>query len=209
MPTQQPIRLYSFPLSGHAHRVKLLLSMLNLPHEVIDVDIPNGEHKRLEFLKINPHGQVPVIVDADVTLYESTAILVYLAKCYGGEHWLPSDPLSAAHVQQFLSLAAGEIFEGPHRVRLVKLFKHDMDYALALQKTKSVLTQLDQHLTGRDFLAAGHATIADLACYSYVAHVPEGGVDLAPYANVRGWIARVEQLPGFVPMKASPHAIIA
>ncbi|NUU01612.1 glutathione S-transferase family protein [Herbaspirillum robiniae] len=209
MTTQQPIRLYSFPLSGHVHRVKLLLSMLELPHEVIEVNVPAGEHKQADFIRLNPRGQIPVIVDGDVTLYDSTAILVYLAKRYGGEQWLPSDPVGAAHVQQFLSLAAGEIFEGPNRVRLVKLFKSEIDYALAHRKTLAVLGLLEQHLDKREFLAAGHATIADLACYAYVAHVPEGGVDLAPYANVRSWIARVEQLPRFVPMKASPHAIAA
>lgn len=209
MSTQQPIRLYSFPLSGHVHRVKLLLSMLDLPHEVIDVNLAGGEHKAAEFIRMNPRGQIPVIVDGDVTLYDSTAILVYLARRYGNEQWLPSDALGAARVQQFLSLASGEIFEGPNRVRLVKLFQRDIDYALALQKTQSVLSLLDQHLAGREFLAAAHATIADLACYAYVAHVPEGGVDLAPYANVRSWIARVEALPRFVPMKASPHALAA
>lgn len=209
MPTQAPIRLYSFPLSGHVHRVKLLLSMLELPHEVIEVDLAGGQHKQPDFLEMNPRGQIPVIVDGDVTLYDSTAILVYLAKRYGGEQWLPSDPLGAAHVQQFLSLAAGEIFEGPNRVRLVKLFKRELDYQLAHQKALSVLGLMDRHLAGRDFLAAAHATIADLACYAYVAHVPEGGVDLAPYANVRAWIARVEQLPRFVPMQASPHALAA
>lgn len=209
MPAPHPIRLYGFPLSGHAHRVRLFLSVLNLPHEVIDVDLPHGQHKQPEFLALNPRGQIPVIVDGDVTLYDSTAILVYLAKRYGGEQWLPSDPLGAAQVQQFLSLAAGEIFEGPNRVRLAKLFKRDLDYALAHQKTLAVLELLERHLGQRDFLAAGQATIADLACYTYVAHVPEGGVDLAPYANVRGWIARIEQLPGFVPMQASPHAIAA
>ncbi|KAF1047839.1 MAG: Disulfide-bond oxidoreductase YfcG [Herbaspirillum frisingense] len=209
MSTQESIRLYSFPLSGHVHRVKLLLSMLDLPHEVIDVDIAGGQHKQPDFIKLNPRGQIPVIVDGDVTLHDSTAILVYLAKRYGSEQWLPADPLGAAHVQQFLSLASGEIFEGPNRVRLVKLFKQGIDYALALQKTQAVLGQLEAHLADRDFLAAAHATIADLACYTYVAHVPEGGVDLAPYVNVRSWIARVEQLPGFVPMKASPHALAA
>lgn len=209
MPQPQSIRLYGFPLSGHAHRVRLLLSMLGLPHEVVDVDLPHGQHKQPEFLALNPRGQVPVIVDGDVTLYDSTAILVYLAKRYDDGRWLPADPLGAAQVQQFLSLASGEIFEGPNRVRLVKLFKRELDYALAHQKTMAVLALLERHLDGRDFLAAGHATIADVACYAYVAHVPEGGVDLAPYANVRGWIARVEQLPGFVPMPASPHAIAA
>lgn len=209
MSSQPSIRLYGFPLSGHAHRVQLLLSMLNLPHEVITVDLANGQHKQADFLALNPRGQIPVLVDGDVTLYDSTAILVYLAKRYGGVQWLPEDAIGAAHVQQFLSLASGEIFEGPNRVRLVKLFKRELDYALAHSKTLAVLALLDKHLATREFLAANQATIADIACYAYVAHVPEGGVALAPYANVQRWIARIEALPGFIPMPASPHAIAA
>lgn len=204
-----PIRLYSFPLSGHAHRVRLLLSMLALPHQVIDVDLPAGQHKQPDFLALNPRGQVPVIVDGDVVLYDSTAILVYLARRYGGEQWLPGDAVGAARVQQFLSLAAGEIFEGPNRVRLVKLFKRELDYALAVQKTEAVLALLEAHLADHVFLAAAHVTIADLACYSYIAHVQEGGVALAPYPRVRDWLARIEALPGFVAMPASPHALAA
>lgn len=204
-----PIRLYSFPLSGHAHRVRLLLSMLALPHQVIDVDLPAGQHKQPDFLALNPRGQVPVIVDGDVVLYDSTAILVYLARRYGGEQWLPGDAVGAARVQQFLSLAAGEIFEGPNRVRLVKLFKRELDYALAVQKTEAVLALLEAHLADHVFLAAAHVTIADLACYSYIAHVQEGGVALAPYPRVRDWLTRIEALPGFVAMPASPHALAA
>jgi glutathione S-transferase len=59
-------------------------------------------------------------------------------------------------------------------------------------------------LAGRAFLAHDAATIADLACYSYVAHAPEGGISLDPYPNIRAWLARVEALPGFVPMPRSP-----
>ena len=209
MPSQTPLRLYGFTLSGHAHRVQLLLSMLKLPHEVITVDLANGQHKQADFLALNPRGQIPVLIDGDVTLYDSTAILVYLAKRYGGAQWLPEDAVGAAHVQQFLSLASGEIFEGPNRVRLVKLFKRELDYTLAHGKTLAVLALLDKHLAAHAFLAAGHATIADIACYAYVAHVPEGGVDLAPYANIQRWIADIEALPGFIPMPASPHAVAA
>ena len=67
-----------------------------------------------------------------------------------------------------------------------------------------LLRFMDGHLGGRTYLAADHPTIADLACYSYVAHVPEGGVSLEPYPAVRAWISRVEALPQFVPMPASP-----
>lgn len=80
---QQPIKLYNFPLSGHAHRVELMLSLLELPTELLFVDLANGAHKRPEFLAINPFGQVPVIDDGGTVISDSNAILVYLAKKYG------------------------------------------------------------------------------------------------------------------------------
>jgi glutathione S-transferase len=203
------IRLYSFPLSGHAHRVQLMLSLLDLPHDIINVDLQGGEHKQPAFIARNPRGQVPVIVDGEITLYDSTAILVYLAKQYGDKQWLPEDPLTAAQVQQFLSLASGEIFEGPNRVRLVKLFKRELDYDLALQKAKAVLQLLETHLQQRDFLVGSGPTIADVACYAYVAHVPEGGVELTPYPAVQAWLRKIEALPRFVGMPKSPHVTAA
>jgi glutathione S-transferase len=78
--------------------------------------------------------------------------------------------------------------------------------ALAESKqTADVLLRfMDEHLTGRMFLAADYATIADLACYSYVAHAPEGGISLDHYASVRAWLRRVEALPHFKPIPPSP-----
>lgn len=98
-----PIKLYHFPLSGHAHRVQLMLSLLELPVEVVFVDLAKGAHKQADFLAINPFGQVPVIDDNGVILADSNAILVYLAQKYGKGRWLPSDPLGAARVQRWLS----------------------------------------------------------------------------------------------------------
>jgi glutathione S-transferase len=82
------MKLYHFPLSGHAHRARLFLSLLDLPHEVIDVDLANGEHKSPAFLAINPFGQVPVLEDDGVYISDSNAILVYLAKKSGRSEWL-------------------------------------------------------------------------------------------------------------------------
>ncbi|WP_034296541.1 glutathione S-transferase family protein [Herbaspirillum sp. RV1423] len=206
MQPNQPIRLYGFPLSGHSHRVQLFLNMLGLPHEFIYVDLPNKAQKEASFLARNPRGQVPVIEDGDITLYDSTAILVYLARQYGDGGWLPGDPVDAARVQQFLSLASGEVLEGPAKARMVKLFNAPLDYQQAKEKAFSLLQLLDAHLAGRNFLVGTRPTIADIACYSYVAHAPEGGVSLDAYPHVRGWVARIESLPDFVPMPASPLA---
>lgn len=75
-PAREPIRLYGFALSGHCHRVELFLALLDLPCTYVQMDLPAGEHKRPEFLALNPFGQVPVIQDGGVTLGDSNAILV-------------------------------------------------------------------------------------------------------------------------------------
>ncbi|MEC5159639.1 MULTISPECIES: glutathione S-transferase family protein [unclassified Janthinobacterium] len=206
MPTPQPaqaIRLYGFRLSGHAHRVQLFLSLLDLPVEMIYVDLRGGEQKQPAFLAKNPFGQVPVIEDGDVTLADSNAILVYLASKYGEPHWLPRDAEGAAAVQRFLSVAAGEIARGPALARAAALFGVPCDRAAAQALAVRVLGIFDSHLAGRAFLVGTQPSIADIACYSYIAHAPEGGIPLEPYANLRNWLSSVEALPGFVPMQAS------
>ena len=105
----QAIKLYNFPRSGHAHRVELMLSLLKLPTDLIFVDLAKGEHKQPAFLALNAFGQVPVIDDQGVVLADSNAILVYLAQKYGNGRWLPADPVGAAKVQRWLSVAAGEL----------------------------------------------------------------------------------------------------
>lgn len=194
------IRLYHHPLSGHAHRVKLFLSLLGLPFEETLVDLTRGEHKRPEFLALNPFGQVPVIQDSDLTLADSNAILTYLALRYDDSgRWLPRDPLGAAQVQRWLSLAAGPLVNGPGNARVNVLFGRPHDERCG-EIAAQLFQRLEDHLTTAAYLAAPHPTIADLALYTYTAHAPEGGVSLAPYPQLRAWLARIETLPGYVPM---------
>ncbi|TFW08491.1 glutathione S-transferase [Oxalobacteraceae bacterium OM1] len=199
-----PIKFYGFPLSGHAHRVELFLSLLDLPFENIKVDLAKGEHRTPDFLALNALGQVPVIQDGDVTMADSNAILVYLATQYADESWLPRDPVGAAQVQRFLSIAAGEIAKGPGMARVAKLFRRPLDITAAQDIAARLFAMLEQHLASRPFLTDAGRTIADLACYTYIAHAPEGGISLDPYPNIRAWLARVEALPGFVGMLRSP-----
>jgi len=206
----QPIRLYRAPLSGHAHRVQLFLSLLALPHEIIDISIPNGENRRPEFLALNPFGQVPVIQDGDVVLYDSNAILMYLALKYDTDgRWLPRDPLGATAVQRWLSMAAGPIASGVCAVRLVTVFGAPLDYERAKATSATLLKVLEGLLQGKQFALGDAATIADVAAFSYVEHAPEGGVSLEPYPNIRAWLARVRALPRFVPMASSKAGLLA
>ncbi|RKP50524.1 glutathione S-transferase family protein [Trinickia fusca] len=208
-PTAAPIVLYRHPLSGHSHRVELFLSLLGLPATLVDIDLRTGEHKQPPFLALNPLGQLPVLRDGTLVLTDSQAILVYLATRYGDERWLPRDPIGAAAVQRFMSLAAGELVQGPMSARLVTVFGLPRDHEAAKASAHRLLAMLDGHLTAHTFLAAEHPTIADLAHYAYIAHAPEGGVSLEAYPHVRSWLARIEALPGFVPMRATRVALAA
>ncbi len=199
--SQNPIKLFRHPLSGHAHRVELLLSLLRLPTELVFVDLATGAHKQPEFLAISPFGQVPVIDDNGTVLSDSNAILVYLAQKYGNGDWLPSDPLGAAKVQRWLSVAAGQIASGPARARLITVFGAPYDAAETIANSHALLRVVEQELANSAFLAGNQPTLADVAGYTYIAHAPEGNVSLADYPNLRAWLARIEALPGFVPMR--------
>lgn len=195
-----PIRLYRFALSGHAHRAELMLSLLQRPVEPIDVDLLAGAHKTPEFLARNPLGQVPVIEDGDLTLADSNAILVYLALAYDpARRWLPADVRLQAAVQRWLGVAAGPLAAGPAAARASVLFGRPMP-PQAVATAERLFGMMDRHLDGRDWLVAGHATIADVALYSYTARAPEGGIALEPWPHIGAWLRRVQALPGFVDM---------
>lgn len=198
--SQAAIKHYHFPLSGHSHRIQLMLSLLELPVEVVFVDLAKGAHKQPEFLALNPFGQVPVIDDNGTVVSDSNAILVYLAKQYGNGNWLPEQPAEAAKVQRWLSVAAGQLAYGPCAARLVTVFGAAFDAREVIDRAHLLLKVMDSELGKTPFLTGDTATIADIANYTYIAHAPEGNVSLEAYPNVRAWLARIEALPGFVPM---------
>lgn len=199
--TMNPIVVYRHALSGHAHRVELFVSLLGLPMRLVDVDLAAGAQKKPEFLKMNPFGQVPVIEDGEVTLADSNAILVYLALRYDPSGaWYPREPLAAARVQQWLSVAAGQLAGGPAMARFIKVFGAPLDYERPAALAAQLFGVLDAALAREAFLAGPSPTIADVAMYTYTAHAPEGGVSLEPHRNIRAWIARIEALPRFVAM---------
>jgi glutathione S-transferase len=192
------MKLHYHPLSGHAHRARLFLSLLGTDAELIEVDLAAGAHKSPEFLKLNPFGQVPVLDDGGTIIADSNAILVYLAKKHAAKDWLPEDPKGAAAVQRWLSVAAGEIAYGPCAARLVTVFGAGFDAGEVIARAHVILQRIEAALEGHQWIAADHPTIADVALYSYIARAPEGNVDRSAYANVNIWLKSVEALPGFV-----------
>jgi len=194
------LKLYEFAVSGNAHKVRLLLSLLRLEYDSIAVDGLNKQHKTNEFLAMNPFGQVPVLVDDEFILRDSTAILVYLARQYGDTHWLPNEPQALSQVMAWLATSANELAWGPSRLRVHYKFGREINVAESEQITNNLLAILEKQLTHSDWLVLNHITIADIAMYPYIALAQEGRVDLADYPAVIAWLGRIQALPNYVGM---------
>lgn len=201
---ERPIRVHRFALSGHCHRVELLLSLLELPQELVDVDLPGKEHKAARFLALNPFGQVPVIEDGSLVLGDSNAILVYLSRRYGAARFEPENAALLAEQQRWFSVAAGPLAFGPAAARAQRLFNSPIDPVPARQRAHALFTVMNAQLASRSFLLGESLTLADIANYAYTARAPEGGVELDEYPALRAWLARIEAVPRFVPMPRSP-----
>jgi glutathione S-transferase len=194
------LRLYDLDRSGNCYKVRLLLAMLDLSYERVRIDSTTGETQTAEFKQLNPRGQIPVLVDGETVIWDSMAILVYLARRYGDTRWLPDDALGEARVMQWLAVAENELLYGLARARVTVLFGRPFDLQQCHLDAKPGLEAMEQRLTEHAWLAAEHASIADLACYPYVSLAGDGQFSLEPYSAVQAWLGRVEALAGWVPM---------
>lgn len=195
------MKLYMSAASGNAYKVRVLISLLKLPCEQITVDLANKEQKKPEFLKLNPRGEVPVIEDNGTVIWDSAACLVYLARKYGGEQWLPGDPAGMAEVQQWLALAATEVQIGlqytRRGIKQGRWVAGDLEQGQAIGRV--ALTALENRLKDHDWLAGNHPTIAEPACFPYVDTAPDANLPLEQYPGIVSWIARCKALPGWAP----------
>ncbi len=179
--------------------MRILLSLLKVPHELVFVDTRNKAHKKQPFLSLNPRGEVPVLEDDGVVLWDSAAILVYLARKHGGEQWLPDAPGPMAQVMQWVALAGNEIQFGLQYARRGVL--QDRWTAGTLEQGQAMarvaLNALELRLADHAWLALDRPTIADIACFPYVETAPEARVPLDPYPAIQAWLARCKALPGW------------
>jgi len=204
--SSKPIKLYRNIKSGHCHRVQLMMSLLELPHEIITLE-PDGSNLPEDFPEISPLGQVPFIDDNGFKFSDSNAILVYLVKKYNDDStWLPSEPEHYAKVQRWLSIASGELVTGPAIARFSKVFGSEIDYDAAKKKAEALFTMMNNQLNNNNYLAGDNITIADVSLFTYTAHAPEGGLKLDSYPNITSWIKRIESEKNYVAMKSSPIA---
>jgi glutathione S-transferase len=196
------LQLYNRERSGNCYKVRLMLSLLALEYEKIPVHregrsrniVPQG------YERLSPLRQIPVLVANSKAYWGTIAILVYLARKFGGSDWLPADAEGEAEVTQWLSFAQNEIFYGLGRARSMRGGRWHGYGTLeeAHEIAGRALAVLEDQLRGHDWLALDRTTIADVACYSYTVFAPEGGISLKSYPRVRGWLARIEALPRYL-----------
>lgn len=193
------MRLYDNPISGNCYKVRLLLALIGKEFESIPVDSVHGETRQPPFLAISPRGLIPVLEDQGELIADSMAILIYLARRYA-PRWLPEGPLAMARVMEWMAIAADELQNGAAQARRIKKLGVAGDLTQAQMHAERGLSLLERRLEGNQWLAGSQPTIADIACYPYVALLPEGGVPLDPYPPIRDWMTRIAQLPGYISM---------
>jgi glutathione S-transferase len=194
------LKLYDLDLSGNCYKVRLLLALLGLNYQRIPTDTRKGETLTPDFKQLNPRGQIPVLVDGEAVIWDSMAILVYLARRYGDTKLLPNDAIGEAQVMQWLAVAENELLYGLARARAAVVLSRPFDLAQCHKDAQSGLEAMEQRLVKHPWLAADHPTIADIACYPYVSLAGEGKFPLEPYPSVMAWLKQFEALSGWVPM---------
>ncbi len=202
------ITLYDYELSGNCYKLRLFMNILGLECQKIPVEFfPGQEHKREAFLAINPLGQLPVLDDDGFVMRDAQAILTYLAARYDQSgNWYPTaDPKRLGEINMWLAFADG-ITGTASAARLHDLLRYDLDAEKARAGAHALFRVLDERLWFSERKDAGwicsgiHPTVADIACFPYVALSDEGGIPLIDYPALRRWTDRVKRLPGFIVM---------
>ena len=199
------IRLYDYVLSASCYKVRLMAALVGEKLDLVAVDFhPGRAHKSSEFRKLNPAGTLPVMVADDLTLTESTAMLVYLASV-GGPDWLgPDTPHGVAEVQQWLAFS-GKLAASLGMARLHDMILYPGNIDALRGDGHGALRELEARLTERRFaggvwLVGDAPSIADIACFPNVMLAQDGGVSLDPYPSVRLWTRAIRALDRFIEM---------
>jgi len=195
------IKLHGFPMSPNTKRAMLGLEEVSAQYELVPVDLMSGEHRGADYLALNPTGRVPTLVDGNFVLWESNAILQYLAATYpekklGGEtandrakvaQWLF---MNAAH----LSPAFAHVFA--HTIRLPEDKRIPQMVENGRAEIERGLKALDAQLA-KGPCVLGALTIADLSLAATIGVAPMLGVDLGKHPNVAAWMDRMRERPSW------------
>jgi len=183
------MKLYSFSLTPNNRKVEAFIRHYDLPVEIHSMPFKDKENQTPAYRAINPLGKAPALVDGDFKLWESNAILTYLATVFPETRALPADPQGRADVDRWLHWQS---FHFTHAV-----IAHKDNPEKAAKDIQPHLDLLEGQLEGREFLC-GDLSVADFAIVPYAIARLGKNVDYAGHPNVMAWFDRVTQLKGFV-----------
>jgi glutathione S-transferase len=194
------IKIYGSARSS-AGRCLWCLEEAGVPYENVALDMRAKEHKSAEFLKINPNGKIPALVDGATTLFESMAINFYIADKYRPE-LLGKTPEERALAYQWSFWASSELQDPIIQVFIQKLFMPEEKRSQAvidenMAKIPELLTILDNALNGKPYLNATSFSLADLNTMTVVSIAPQVGIDLSKYKNLEGWMKAISDRPAY------------
>jgi glutathione S-transferase len=211
------MKLYGFPPSPNTWKVRALAAHLGLPLEFELVDLTKGQQRTPEYLALNPTGRTPTLVDGDFILWESNAILQYLAEQKPNSLW-PKDARVRADIARWLSWQLAHwgpegcipvIFQRVVKAALNLGPPDDAVVAKGLEAFQRDARLLDAHLSKRKYLVGDDLTLADLSVASPLFLAARAELPLASYENVRDWFARVSALPAWQQTAPQPVAVAA
>ena len=199
--------LYNYVLSGNCYKIRLMASLLGVSYETVAVDFyPGLEHRSPRMLALNPAGTLPVLTAGDMVLTETQAMLTWLATHHDATGaWFPvTDAARLAVVQEWLGFS-GRLTQSAGLARLHTMLNWPVDGDAARASAIRDLRALERHLTDRVlegglWIAGDGPTIADIACFPYVALSPDAGLEHDGYPAIRNWLYAIRGLPGFVTM---------
>lgn len=195
------MKLYAHPYSNAARRVHMLCEECAIPYTYETVDLMKGEQYAPDFLAINPNAKVPAIEDDGFMLWESNAIMRYLAEKYGASSWWPKEPEARARVDQWLDWTQTRLGPEAGKIMFNTLFAGDNGDKQAIESAKKwlekILPVMDSTLSKSDYLCGDTLTLADLAAVTNIAYLEMCEYDLGAYPNVNKWYRALKQRPSF------------
>jgi glutathione S-transferase len=197
------MRLYDYLPSGNGYKVRLLLTQLGIPYELVKLDILKGETRTPEFLRKFPNGRIPAVeFDDGRLLFESNAIIAYFAE---GTPMMPAGRFERARAMQWLFFEQYSHEPYIASTRFLVMYPQVEDerrkiLPLMRKRGYDALGVMETHLAGRPFFVGDRYSIADVALYSYTHVAGEGGFDLAGYPAIRGWLDSVRSQQRHIPI---------
>jgi glutathione S-transferase len=199
------MKLYCLPQNANTRKIRAVANEVDLRLDLETIDLRSGQGQSPEFLKINPNGKIPALTDGDFKLFESNAIITYLAAKAGRKDLLPTEPQARAHVDQWLHWQNAHLSTAIGKIAMERYYKPLFNMGAAdpvkveegLKDADRFLTVLDGWLATRDYVC-NTLTVADFSLAGTLSIRRDISLDIGKYAHLNKWLTRIETRPAWV-----------